>query len=144
MSGFGIACLTEHLALELAQDSQPCHVSTPEEFTRSVAGGYGSIRNTMVHVLSAEWGWLTRCCGLERVGRPNPGDYPTVESLIETWNKVEIGVRDFLSKLKNEDLPRNVEYMSDEAEGPSMPLGELMQHAANHGVHHRGRGVRAW
>ncbi len=93
----------------------------------------------MVHVLSAEWGWLSRCGGLERVGRLNPGDYPTVESLLETWNKVEIGVRDFLSKLKNEDLARNVEYMSDEAEGPSMPLGELMQHAANHGVHHRGQ-----
>ena len=33
---------------------------TPEEFTQPVAGGYGSIRNTLVHVLSAEWGWLER------------------------------------------------------------------------------------
>jgi uncharacterized damage-inducible protein DinB len=30
---------------------------TPDEFTRSVTGSYGSIRNTLVHVLSAEWGW---------------------------------------------------------------------------------------
>jgi uncharacterized damage-inducible protein DinB len=29
---------------------------TPEQFTRDVAGSYGSIRNTMVHILSAEWG----------------------------------------------------------------------------------------
>ncbi len=29
---------------------------TPQEFTRSVAGSYGSIRTTLVHVLSAEWG----------------------------------------------------------------------------------------
>jgi uncharacterized damage-inducible protein DinB len=112
---------------------------TPEEFTRSVAGSYGSIRNTMVHVLSAEWGWLSRCGGLERGGRLKPDDYPTLESLIETWNKVETAVRDFLSKLKDEDLARNVEYMIDGAEGPSMALGELMQHAANHGVHHRGQ-----
>ena len=28
---------------------------TPEEFTRSVAGSYESIRNTLVHVLSAEY-----------------------------------------------------------------------------------------
>ncbi|HMH11804.1 MAG TPA: DinB family protein [Edaphobacter sp.] len=27
---------------------------TPEEFTQSVAGSYGSVRNTIVHVLSAE------------------------------------------------------------------------------------------
>lgn len=31
---------------------------TPEQFTQPVAGSYGSIRNTLVHVLSAEWvGW---------------------------------------------------------------------------------------
>src|SRR5205823_2950267 len=51
---------------------------TPEEFTRPVAGSYGSIRNTMVHIMSAEWGWLSRCGGPERGARLNPGDYPTV------------------------------------------------------------------
>jgi uncharacterized damage-inducible protein DinB len=28
---------------------------TTEQFTQPVAGSYGSIRNTMVHILSAEW-----------------------------------------------------------------------------------------
>ena len=112
---------------------------TPEQFTRPVGGGYGSIRNTMVHVLSAEWGWLSRCGGPERGPRLNAGDYPTVESLIEAWSKVEMYVREFLSKLKDEDLGRNGEYLNDRAEQRSMPLGELMQHAANHGVHHRGQ-----
>ena len=32
---------------------------TTEEFTRGVAGGLGSIRNTLVHVMSAEWGGST-------------------------------------------------------------------------------------
>ncbi|HMF10652.1 MAG TPA: DinB family protein, partial [Gemmataceae bacterium] len=36
---------------------------TPEQFTRTVDGSHGSIRTTMVHVLSAEWGWLSRCGG---------------------------------------------------------------------------------
>ena len=39
---------------------------TPEEFTREVSGSYGSIRNSLVHVLSAEWGWLDRCGGRAR------------------------------------------------------------------------------
>jgi uncharacterized damage-inducible protein DinB len=112
---------------------------TAEQFTRSVGGSYGSIRNTMVHVLSAEWGWLSRCGGPDRGPALNPADYPHVESLIETWSKVEVYVREFLSQLKDEDLARNVEYMVDRAEKRSMPLGELMQHAANHGVHHRGQ-----
>jgi uncharacterized damage-inducible protein DinB len=40
--------------------------------------------------------------------------------------------------LKDEDLARNVD-INDRAEKRSMPLGELMQHAANHGVHRRGQ-----
>ena len=112
---------------------------TPEQFTRTVGGSYGSIRNTMVHLLSAEWGWLSRCGGPERSQRLNPADYPTVESLIEVSGKVEVHVREFLSGLKDEDLARNVEYMNDRAEKRSMPLRALMQHAANHGVHHRGQ-----
>src|SRR3954463_2541435 len=31
---------------------------TDEEYARDVAGTYGSVRNTLVHTLSAEWGWL--------------------------------------------------------------------------------------
>ena len=112
---------------------------TPEQFTQTVGGSYGSIRNTMVHLLSAEWGWLSRCGGPERGPRLNPADYPTVESLIEVSGKVEVHVRDFLSELKDEDLARNVAYMNDRAEERSLPLGTLMQHAANHGVHHRGQ-----
>ncbi len=112
---------------------------SPEQFTQDVGGSHGSIRNTMVHVLSAECGWLSRCGGPERGPRLNPADYPTVESLMAAWSKVELYFREFLSKLKDEDLARNVEYMNDRAEKFSMPLGELMQHTAIHGAHHRGQ-----
>ena len=112
---------------------------TPEEFTRSVAGSFGSIRNTLVHILSAEWGWLSRCGGPERGPRLNPADYTTLESVVETWKRVEQYVRQFLAKLEDEDLVRNAEFINDAGEKRSMPRGELMQHAANHGVHHRGQ-----
>ncbi|MCI0422551.1 MAG: DinB family protein, partial [Acidobacteria bacterium] len=83
---------------------------------------------------------LERCGGAKRGARLNPSDYPTFESLIQTWNKVEVYVREFLCKLQDEDLVRNVKYTIDGTKEASMPLGELMQHAANHGVHHRGSG----
>ena len=111
----------------------------PEQFTRDVAGSYGSIRNTLVHVVSAEWGWLDRCGGRERGPRLNPADYPTVESLVATCNNVELYVREFLSTLEDDDLARNVEFAIIGPEKRSMPLGDLLQHAAAHGVHHRGQ-----
>jgi uncharacterized damage-inducible protein DinB len=112
---------------------------TPEEFTQPVAGSYESVRNTMVHVLSAEAGWLDRCGGPTRGPSLNPADFPTVESVTQAWNRVEANVREFLAKLKDEDLTSNVEFSFGQSEKYSMPLGELMQHAAIHGVHHRGQ-----
>jgi uncharacterized damage-inducible protein DinB len=112
---------------------------TPEQFTQPVSGSHGSIRNTMVHVLSAEWGWLSRCGGPERGAPLNPMDFPTVASLVEAWNKVERWLREFLSTLRDEILARNVEFVIGGMEKRSMPVGELLQHAANHGVHHRGQ-----
>jgi uncharacterized damage-inducible protein DinB len=110
-----------------------------EQFTQNVAGSYGSVRNTLVHTLSAEWGWLDRCGGQSRGAALKADDYPTVASLIETWTKVEAWVRTFLAGLKDEDLDRLVEYKNPRGETRSMALGELMQHGANHGVHHRGQ-----
>ena len=112
---------------------------TTEQFTQPVAGGFGSLRNTLVHILSAEAGWLDRCGGPKRGPRLNPADFPTVESLIQAWNRVETHLREFLAALKDEDLLRSAEYATDRSERISMPVGELMQHAANHGVHHRGQ-----
>jgi len=112
---------------------------TPEEFTRPVAGSYGSIRNTMVHVLSTEAGWLDRCGGPKRGPRLKPEDFPTIDTLMQAWKRVEANVREFLATLQDEDLARNADYANDRGEKRSMPLGELMQHAANHGVHHRGQ-----
>jgi uncharacterized damage-inducible protein DinB len=111
----------------------------PQQFTQVVAGSYGSIRNTLVHVMSAEWGWLDRCGGPARGPALKPDDYPTVESLVDTWSTVEANMREFLSKLNDDDLARTVEFSNPRGEKRSMVLGALMQHGANHGVHHRGQ-----
>ena len=84
-------------------------------------------------------GWLDRCGGPARGPALKPDDYAVARSLVETWSTVEGHVREFLAKLKDEDLPRIVEFKNPRGELRAMALGELMQHAANHGVHHRGQ-----
>jgi uncharacterized damage-inducible protein DinB len=112
---------------------------TPEQFAKPLSGNHGSIRNTMVHVLSAEWGWLGRCGGPERGPTLNPDDYPTVAALIEKWKQIEGYVREFMSMLRDEDLARKVDFAIGGSDKRSMPIGELLQQAANHAVHHRGQ-----
>ena len=104
-----------------------------------MAGSYGSVRNTLVHVLSTEWGWLDRCGGLERGARLEPGNYPTFESLLEDWSRVESSMRALLNGLQTEDLARQIEYQGSGGAQRLMPLGELMHHTANHAAHYRGQ-----
>lgn len=92
---------------------------TPEEFTQTVAGSCGSVRNTLGHVLSAEWGWLDRCGGYPRGPALKADDFPTVSSVTETWTKVEAWVRAFLAGLGDDDLNRLVEYKNPRGEARS-------------------------
>lgn len=112
---------------------------TPEQFTLSIAGGHASVRSTLVHILSAEWGWLERCGGPRRGERLKPQDFPEVEALTRAWTQVEDYLRTFLSGLGDADLGRQVEFAVGGGPRQSMPLGDLMQHAALHAVHHRGQ-----
>ena len=88
---------------------------TPEQFTQTVAGSYGSIRNTLVHALSTEWGWLDRCGGANRGPALKGEDYPTLESVVTQWNKVEGYVREFLATLSDADLPQTLNTSMSEA-----------------------------
>lgn len=112
---------------------------TPQEFTHSIAGSYGSVRNTLVHVLSAEWGWLERCGGMRRGGRLDPQDFPEVGAVARAWGRVEGYVRAYLSGLRDADLHRYIEFAVDGGPKHCLPLGDLMQHAALHAMHHRGQ-----
>src|SRR5690349_12509177 len=101
---------------------------TPEQFTRTVDGSHGSIRNTMVHALSAEWGWIERCGGAQRGAPLDPANFPTVESLVAAWSKVEAHLHDLLSRLRDEDLARSVEFVIGGTQKYVMPVGELLHH----------------
>ena len=110
-----------------------------EDFTRDVSGSYESIRNVLVHVMSAEWGWLDRCGGQARGPKLDPANYPDSSSVIDTWKRVEGYVQGFLAGLRDADLARDVEFSLGTAEKHVVALGDLMHHAVIHAVHHRGQ-----
>lgn len=112
---------------------------TPQEFKQTLGGSYGSIRNTLIHIVSAEAGWIERCGGPKRGPRLSPGDFPTLTSVIRTWSKVEVNTRQLLADLSDEDLLRKVEFSFDPSREYSMSIGEMLHHAALHSVHHRGQ-----
>ncbi len=112
---------------------------TPEEFTRDVAGSYGSVRNTLVHMMSAEWGWIDRCGGPARGPALKADDYANFEALVEKWLTVEGYVYEFLAGLGDGDLDRVIQFSFGGGQTYAMPVGVLLEHAATHSVHHRGQ-----
>jgi len=115
-------------------------VLSAEEFTRNVAGSYGSIRNTLVHGLSAEWGWLGRCGALpDRGARLKSEDYSTLPSVIDLSRKVETIGQGFFSTLTDADLTRVVEFTFAPPDTYRMTVEQILRHGAVHSVHHRGQ-----
>src|SRR5262249_56623770 len=99
------------------------------------------VRNTMVHVLSAEWGWLERCGGPPRGAQLSADDYPSVAALAAAWAAVEADVRGFLDTLRDDDLGRLVEFVIPRGgERRSVAGGQLLAAARHPGVPHRGPG----
>ena len=119
---------------------EPLSRLTPEELVRPVAGGYGSIRNTLVHMMSAEGGCLDRCGGPKRGAPLEPEQFSTLESITTYWGTQERNLRAFLAGLSDADLSRRFEFTVPLFSfSRVMAVGEILHHAAIHNIHHRGQ-----
>ncbi len=117
-----------------------------EQYTRDLGGSFRSIRNTLVHILGGEWGWLTYW----KEAAPsstfltdlwarhdtlfNPIAFPDVATVQRRWTEVEKEQADFLNSLTNEFLEERLPVRTTQ-----ISLAHLMQHLANHSTYHRGQ-----
>jgi uncharacterized damage-inducible protein DinB len=118
----------------------------PEQFTRDLGGAFSSVRDTLVHILAAEWIWLTYW------SEPSPGEeilpelrkrrealfnlalFPDLAAVKSKWSKIEKDQADFVGSLTNADLEKMLP-----SRGGDLSLAHLMQHMANHSTYHRGQ-----
>src|SRR5690606_16811252 len=82
---------------------------TQEEFTTPGTAGHGSIRDTLLHMLSAHWGWLSWFDGSASVEearrrRFDPEQFPDFEAVRGCWDKVQAQTRAFLATANDETL----------------------------------------
>lgn len=112
---------------------------TAEQFTQDLSSSYRSVRDTLTHVLSAEWIWLMRWQRMSPKAMLNPMDYPKVESLRAKWADVERNQADFINRVTDESLERVIAYTNTRGEEWKYPLGQMVQHVVNHSSYHRGQ-----
>ena len=112
---------------------------TPKEFTRDLRSSFPSVRDTLVHILSAEWLYLERWGGNSPAAMPDLGPLETVAGFRSCWREVEAGQRAFLEGLGPADLARVIGYTNFRGEAWRYPLGQMLQHTVNHSTYHRGQ-----
>ena len=125
---------------------QAVSVLRDEQFTRDLGGSFHSVRDTLVHIISGEWGWLAYwkepslspafVKGLRdrRDSLFNPDKFPNITEVKSKWAEVEKEQLEFVNGLTNESLEKMLPVRATQ-----ISLANLMQHLANHSTYHRGQ-----
>ncbi len=112
---------------------------TLEQLMKDLGNSFPSIRDTLAHILNAEWLWLKRWQGESpRAGLP-AGDYPTVASLRDGFARVEADRRQFLTGVPDARLAAPFTYHDLQGVERRLILIQALQHVVNHGTYHRGQ-----
>ena len=114
-----------------------CAALTSEQFARNLGSSFPSVRDTLTHIMFAEWLWLERWLG-RSPGFPT-SDFPDLASLRTRWQKIERDLNAFIQKLPAADLDRVVEYKNTKGHAFSNPMWQMLQHLVNHSTYHRGQ-----
>jgi uncharacterized damage-inducible protein DinB len=111
----------------------------PEAFLRDLGSSLKSVRDTVVHLVSAQWVWFNRWQGKVPPGMWNAAEYPDAASVRSKWESLWAELGPFLKSKSDADLARDLRYKNLKGEEFAYPLGQLAMHLANHSSYHRGQ-----
>ncbi len=110
-----------------------------EQFTQDVDYSHGSVKDQIVHLMSADEQWFTGLRGEDIPGHLNPADFKNRGAIREHWDTLEKKMREYLAKLQDEMLPGKP---FAEGEDKDLLLWQVLLHVANHGTDHRAQILR--
>jgi len=117
-----------------------------EQFTRDLGGSFRSVRDTLLHIVGGEWGWLAYWkepspsvafiadLRKRREALCHSEAFPNAAAVQRKWAEVEKEQAEFVNGVTNESLGEMLPFRGTQAS-----LGHLMQHLANHSTYHRGQ-----
>lgn len=121
--------------LDLAEGLDDAALDEPVEM------GVGSLRATLYHLVTADELWLDRW----KLKPWAPLDTVTprisLAELRDRFESVHAAREAFLDEEGPEGEGREIAYKNSRGEAFRHPLGELVVHVANHGVHHRAQAL---
>jgi uncharacterized damage-inducible protein DinB len=111
-----------------------------EEFTQDVDYSHGSVRNQIVHLISADELWFSELRGVEPSDPLPAADFDDRRSIRAHWDSVEQSMRAYLEALRDDmlfDKP-----IEEPEEDQDLTVWQVLLHVANHGTDHRAQILR--
>ena len=121
------------------QQLAACATLSEEQFTRPLGSSFGSLRDTLKHLVGADWVWVQRFHGQSPQSVPWLNDAQTLEAMRGRWKKVEDDMRAYLATLQPEALGAPLTYQNFRGETWTYALWQCLVHLVNHGTYHRGQ-----
>lgn len=112
---------------------------TPEQYVKDLGNSHKSMRDTLVHLVSAQWIWLSRWKGTSPKAMWATADVPTLSALKDRWIALHAEMETFLAAQTDAALAADVVYQNLKGDTLKVPLGPLCMHVANHSTYHRGQ-----
>lgn len=111
----------------------------PAAFVKDLKNSFPSVRDTLAHILGAEWIWLRRWKGESPAKLIVAAEFPTAASLRERFQAVDKERVAFLASVSEERLQQPFDYKDLAGNSLRVPFVQSMQHVVNHGTYHRGQ-----
>lgn len=108
-------------------------------FTKPMGNSFPSVRDTVVHLVSGQWMWLSRWKGTSPEAMWDPAEYPDPSAVRAKWEPLSRELLEFAAAQTDETVRRDVSFTNTKGKRFAWPLWKLMLHLANHSTYHRGQ-----
>jgi uncharacterized damage-inducible protein DinB len=110
-----------------------------DQLTRNVGNSFPSIRDTLVHLYSADWVWCSRWEGDAPTAMLSADDFPDVAAIRAAWTAHEPRVRLVVERLGEDGIQQPFAYRAMNGQLQAQIFWHQCQHLVNHGSYHRGQ-----
>lgn len=118
-----------------------CRSLTDAQLDEPREMGFGSLRNTLFHILAAEEIWFERWNGDPwRPFQANADGLPIVD-IATRLHQVSERRQEMFERKRTGGWRRIVQYKDGKGREFNVVLGDLALHVANHGIHHRAQAL---
>lgn len=111
-----------------------------EQFTQSTTYSHGSVRDQIVHIISADDTWFSQLRGTADSTSFPLVDFDDRELIRAHWDTVEQMMRDYLQNLRDDML--FTKPFPDHEEDHVLTMWQVLLHVVNHGTDHRAQLLR--